>query len=263
MTAIFRNESKQLYRGSIVLVGVFALFSTLYFSIFPDFAADAEAAEEVMDAFPESLMDFFGIEAIHTIEGFIAAEIYAFFWTILVGVYFAYVSAGMIAGDVENRKMDLTLSYPISRESVLAQKVAALLVPLTLLNVGVFSIVYAGAWLIDEPFNPIALAMVHLLSVPYLLVCAGMGLVLSVIVDRARTAQGAALGLVFMLWLVEGVSNIDQEYEWIGYFTPSRYYDQTAILVHEEYAFFDGAVLLAAFVFLVLFATGLFIRRDI
>ncbi len=260
MTAILRNESRRLLRGSVILVGVFAVLSVLYFSIFPEFADDAE---EIGEAFPEGMMDFFGLEALHTIEGFVAAEIYSFFWVLLVGIYFAYVSAGTIAGDIESRKMDLTLSNPVSRESVLAQKTAALWVPLTVLNVCIPLIVYVGALLINEAFDPLALAMAHLLSIPYLLVCAGIGLVCSVVIDRPRTAQATALVSVFVLWLLEGVSNLDPDYEWIGYGTPSRYYDETAILVREEYAFFDAAVLLVAFVLLVLLAAGIFIERDI
>ncbi|AUX09425.1 ABC-type transport system permease protein [Halalkaliarchaeum desulfuricum] len=261
MTAILRTESRRLQRSSIVLLVVFALLSVLYFSMFPELAG--EEAEELFEAFPDAMFDLFGIEAIHTIEGFIAAEVYAFFWVILLGIYFAYVGAGTIAGDIEERKMDLTLANPVSRESVLAQKVAAFWVPLLILNTGVPLIVYVGSRLIDEPINGVAIAMVHLLSVPYLLVCAGIGILLSVVIERKRTAQSTALGLVFVLWLIEGTSNLDPDYEWIGYFTPSRYYDPSAILVHEEYAFFDAAVLLAAFLLLLFLAAGIFVRRDI
>lgn len=263
MTAILRNEARRLRRGSVVLVGVFAVLAALYFSMFPDFAADADAMEGVLEAFPEGMLDFFGIEALHTIEGFIAAELYSFFWVLLVGIYFAYVGGGMIAGDIESRKMDLTLSSPVSRETVLVQKAAALLIPLAILNTAIPAIVYVGSRLIDEPIEPLAIVMVHLLSVPYLLVCAAIGLVLSVVVDRPGTAQVGALGLVFVLWLVEGVSNLDPQYEWLGYFTPSQYYDETAILVREEYAFFDAAILLLAFLLLVLVAAGIFARRDV
>ena len=263
MTAILRNEAKRLRRGPLALVGVLGLFGVLYFSIYPDFADDAEAMEDVLEAFPEGMLDFFGIEALHTIEGFIAAEMYSFFWVVLVGIYIAYVSAGLIAGDIESRKLDLTLSNPVSRESVIAQKAAAMAVPLAVLNVGVAGVVLVGSRLIGEPINPVAIAMVHLLSIPYLLVCAGIGLVLSVAVERQRTAQATALVTVFALWLVEGASNVDPDYEWIGFVAPSRYYDETAILVHEEYAFLDAALLLAVFVLLVLVATALFVRRDI
>ncbi|MFC4543004.1 ABC transporter permease subunit [Halosolutus amylolyticus] len=260
MTAILRLESRKRVRGSIVLVVVFALLSALYFSMFPGIQEEMEVFE---DAFPAFLFDLFGIEALDTIEGFIASEIYSFFWSLLVAVYFAYIGAGMIAGDVQERRMDLTLSNPVSRESVVLQKVAALWVPLVALNVGVPVIVYVGALAIGESFDPVALAMVHLLGVPYLLVCAGIGLVASVLVDRARTARTTALSVVFALWLVEAVSRLDPAFEWIGALTPSRYYDETAILVREEYAFLDAGILTVAFLALVGLAVLIFTRRDI
>ncbi|MCU4743767.1 ABC transporter permease [Halobacteria archaeon AArc-m2/3/4] len=260
MTAILRLESRKRVRGSIVLLVVFGVLSALYFSMFPGIQEEMEVLEE---AFPGYMFDMFMIEEIHTIEGFIAAEIYSFFWALLLPIYFAYVGAGLIAGDVQNRTMDLTLSMPVSRESIVLQKVSALWVPLVVLNVGVPIVVYVGARLIGESFDPVSLAMVHLLSIPYLLVCAGIGLVLSVLVDHVRTARAAALTLVFVLWLVDAVSRVDPDFEWIGEVTPSRYYDQTEILVHQEYALLDAGILFVGFLVLLGVAVLVFIRRDI
>ncbi len=258
--AILRLESRKRLRGPLILTGVFALLAAMYYSIFPGFA---DEAEELAEAFPEWMFDFFGMDALHTIEGFIAAEMYSFFWVVLLGVYFAYIGAGMIAGDIRERRMDLTLSNPVSRESVLLQKVASLWAPLLILNVGVSVIVYAGSVVIDESMNPVAIAMLHLLSIPYLLVCAGIGIVLSVVVTHVRTARGTALGLVIVLWLVEGASNMDPDFEWVGNLTPQRYFDETAILVHEEYAVVDAGILLVTFVALIGVALVVFVRRDI
>lgn len=260
MMAILRIESRKRLRGAVIITAVFGLLSAFYFSMFPGMA---EEAEQIAEGFPDFMFDFFGIEAIHTIEGFIAAEIYSFFWIVFVGIYFAYVAAGMIAADVRSRRIDLTLSNPVSRESVLLQKAAALWVPIVVLNGGVAVIVYIGSVAIDEAMNPVAVAMLHLLSIPYLLVCAGIGLLLSVVLDRERTARSAALGIVLLLWLVDGISRLDADFEWIGAATPSRYYDVTDILVHEEYAYGDALVLLVAFVVLVGVSAAIFVRRDI
>jgi len=260
MTAILRLESRKHLRGPVIFTGVFVLMAAFYYSVYPGFAEDAEA---IAEAFPEWMFEFFGLDALYTVEGFIAAELYSFFWVVLVGVYFAYLGAGLVAKDVRERRMDLTLSDPISRESVLLQKVASLWVPLVVLNLTVPAIVYVGSVAVDEPMNPVAVAMVHLLSIPYLLVCAAIGVVLSVVVDHPRTARVAALGLVIGLWLVEGVSNLSDEFEWVGSLTPSRYYHETDILVHEEYAYADAGVLLAAFLVLMAVAIVVFVRRDI
>ncbi len=260
MTAILRNESKQLRRGSLILSGLFVMVTAMFLLVFP---AMKEEAELIIEAYPEFMLELLGLEELNTIEGFAGGYIYPFVWVLFGGVYFAYVGGGLIAGDIESRKMDLTLSNPVSRESVLAQKIAALWVPLVALNVGMMAVLFLGARLVGESFDPIALAMVHLLGLPYLLVCAGVGLVCSVVIDRVGRAQVAALGLVFVLWLVDGLSYMEPDYEWIGDFTPSRYYDPSEILVHGEYAFFDASILLAVFLGSLAVAAAIFARRDI
>lgn len=260
MTAILWLESKKRLRGSLLLVGVFALLLALYYSIYPSFADDSE---ELVEAFPDWMFEFFGLDAFHTIEGFIAGELYAFFWVVLLGVYFAYLGAGMITQDVRSRRMDLILSTSTSRESVLLQNVASLWVPLFVLNVSVGIFVYLGSVLINETMNPVAIAMVHVLSVPYLLVCAALGLFLSAVFGYSRSARGAALGLVVVLWLVEGVSNLSPDFDWLGDLTPQQYFDPTAVLVHNEYAVVDAGILLVTFVILVGVTTLYFTRQDL
>lgn len=260
MTAILRNESRRLVRSSVLLTGMFALLAAFLFAAFPGFADEAGFIEE---AFPPVLVGLFGFEAIHTIEGFVAGYVFPLVWVLFAGIFFAYISAGLIVEDVRTRKMDLVLSSPVSRESVVLQKIAALWVPLVVLNVGMWLVIVAGANVLGETIDLVDLGVALLLSIPYLLVCAGIGLVLSVVLDRVESAQVTALGLVFVLWLVEGLSHMDPDFEWIGDLTPSRYFDPTAILVHGEYAYGDAGILLVAFLGLLALAVGIFTRRDI
>lgn len=260
MTTIVRQESRGLVRGTLVLSGIFVLITVFFLAAFPGFAEEPEVIE---DAFPSHIAALLGFEQMHTIEGFAAGYIYPLVWVVFVGIYFAYESAGMIADDIQNRRMDLLLSNPVSRESVLLQKFASLWVPLVILNTTLYFVLLGGVWLIDESFDPVTLLMVHLLSIPYLLVCGAIGIVLSVVIDRTRTAQVGAIGVVFMLWLFEGLTHMDPDYEWVGGIAPTRYYDPTDILVHEEYAFVDAGVLLVAFGVLLALATIAFVRRDI
>ena len=260
MTAVFRLESGKLVRGSLLLTGLLVMLSAMFLVVFPSIQEEAALFEQV---YPEYLLVMLGIEELHTIEGFVGGYVFPFIWILLGGIYFAYVSAGMIVRDVRTRRMDLTLSNPVSRESVVIQKVAALWVPLVALTLGMMAVLFAGVAALGESIPLPALVMVHLLGLPYLLVCAGVGIVLSVVLERVETAQATALVLVFVLWLVDGLSLMNPDFEWVGEFTPSRYYDPSAILVHEEYALGDAAVLLVAFLALLGVAVVLFVRRDI
>ncbi|MFU8868997.1 ABC transporter permease subunit [Natronococcus sp.] len=260
MTAILRLESRRLLRGTLTLTGLLVLLSAFFLLVFPSIQAEAAVIEAV---YPAYMLELLGIVELHTIEGFVGGYVFPFVWILLAGIYFAYVSAGTISRDVRTRRLDLTLSGPVSRESVVLQKIGALWVPLVALNVGVLAALLVGGTLLGESIDPVPLAMVHLLGIPYLLVCAGIGLVCSVVLDRVETAQVTALVLVFVLWLVDGLSQMNPDFEWVGDLTPSRYYDPSAILVYEEYALGDAGILLAAFLVLLGVAVVRFVRRDI
>lgn len=260
MTAILRNESRRLLRGSLVIGGAYALLMVFILSVFPSMAEEAELIEE---AFPEAMLGLFGFEEMHTLEGFIGSYVFSMMWVVFIGLYIAYLGGGMVVGEIRDRRMDLILSNPVSRESVILQKFASLWVPISVLIVLQVVLLYGGSILLDETLDPIALILLHLLSIPYLLVCGAIGIILSVVLSREDTAQAAALGIVFLLWLLEGLSEYDPDYEWIGEIAPSRHFDPGAILIHEEYAWLDAGLLLVVTTVLIGIALVLFVRRDI
>lgn len=186
-----------------------------------------------------------------------------FLWLLGLGIYFAYAAAGMIADDIESDRMDLLLSFPVSRSQLLLEKFASLLLPLLLLNVVVGGVTYGLVVAIGETIDPMYLALAHLLSIPYLLVCATIGLVLSVLVDRAAIAERAAIGVVFVLWLVESAVGAAEDFAWIQYVSPTHYYSPTPVLIDGTYELMDTGILLAGFLGLLIVSQVLFQRRDI
>lgn len=159
--------------------------------------------------------------------------------------------------------MDLLLSLPVSRSRVLGEKFLAIVVPIALLNAVVPVAVYGGVVAVGESIDAVDLAMVHLLSIPYLLSCAAIGLLLSTLVDRADVAQRAALAAVFVLFLIDSVSASAEDFKWIGGISPTAYYDPTAILVEGSHDLEGAAVLLATAAALVVLAAVRFRRADV
>ncbi len=159
-------------------------------------------------------------------------------------------------------RMDLWLSLPVRRWRLLLEQFLTLLVPIVLVNVIVPVVVYAGSLAIDDPIAIRDLVMVHVLSIPYLLSTAAIGLVIGVVVSRASLAERAALAVVFALFLVESLLT-DIDYEWVGAISPTRYYDVNDILIRGQYDLVSAAILLAATVALFGLAAVLFTRKDV
>ncbi len=262
MLELARFEGRRKVRGSLALGVGLSLLAAMMIWVYPSIEQAGVDLGEYVDAWPPALRQVFGIEALGTIEGFMAAELYAFGWVILLGLYAAYSAASLVADDVQHGRMDVTLSLPVSRARVVVEKYLTVLVPILVVNAIAFLTVFVGLELIDERIALADLLAVHLLSVPYLMATAAIGLVASVLFDRTSVAQRVGAGVTFGLFLVESVLE-GTDYGDLGLLAPSRYYDPTAILVHSEYDLGGTAILLAAAVVLVGASAVVFGRRDV
>lgn len=258
-TALY--ESERRFRGTAAIatgLAVLTAFFVWYFSVL-----DTESLEQMATSLPPSMLEAFGIQTIATIEGFLAVELYNFLWVLGLGLYIAYTAGGLIAGDIERDRIELLLSFPVSRSRLLLEKYSSLLLPIVVFNIVVGLVVYASAAAIGESIDPVHLLLVHGLSIPYLLACGAIGTVFTVLFDRADTAKRGAIGLVFALFLLDSVTASDERLEWVGKLSPTQYYDPSEILVDGTYALMDSAALLVTTVVLLLASQILFKRRDI
>jgi ABC-2 type transport system permease protein len=256
-----RYEIGRRVRGTVILTAAICLYSAFiiwYFTVL-----EGIEFEDVFADLPPAMMEAFGIESLSTIEGFLGAELYSFVWVLGLGLYFAYAAGGLIATDIQNERMDLLLSFPISRSRLLVEKFASLLFPIVAVNIFTGGAIYLFVSAIGESIDPRYLVLVHALSIPYLLACAGIGVVFSAVVSRGAIAERGAIGVVFVLFLVESVVGGADQYDWIQYISPTHYYEPTPILIDGTYELVDSGILIVAFFGLLLLSQVLFHRRDI
>jgi len=265
MLEIAEYEAERRVTGAVVLSVLLSVMSVLFVALFPSIANSGADLDAYMESLPPAMQAAFGATgafSIATIEGFLAVELYQFFWLLMLGIYLAYQAGGLIAGDVERGRMDVLLAAPVARRRVVVEKFLSLVPGVLALNLVVGAVVYAAVFAIGESIPVADLAAVHLLSVPYLLACGAIGLVLSVGVDHSDVAKRGGLGAIFGLFLLETVSGA-ADIGWLGAISPTRYYDPTAVLVSGEYDWAGAAVLLAGTVALVAASAWWFGRTDI
>lgn len=262
MLDLARYEGRHRIRGTLAAAGAVGGFALFYVVLYPTFSEGIDDIDQLLEAYPDPVSKAFGVQTLASMEGFLASELYTFVWLLLVGLYFGYSGASLIAADVERERMELLLALPVSRARIILEKALSVLVPLAGLSIAVTVVVAAGAAAVDHPVAVADLVALHLLSVPYLLVCAGVGLVASVWFDRASIAQRVAVGVLAGLFFAESLLT-ETDFEAVGAVAPSRYLDPNAVLLDSEYAVFDAVVLLLAAAGLLALSVWLFRRKDI
>lgn len=256
-----RYDSAKRVKGSVYLSIGMSLLAAFAVWAYPSYS-EAMDMEQLREAFPEPMIRAFNIETMASLEGFLAVELYMFGWIILLGLYFAYSAASIIADDIDRGRMDTLLAMPVSRPRLALERFAALGVTILMVNIVTAVVVLGSARLIDESLSAVDVVALHLLSVPYLFACAGIGLLASVLFDRASVAQRVALGVTFGIYLVESLLR-GTDYETLGSLAPMRYFDPNEVLLDGAYDLVGAAVLLGMTAVLLIVSQVWFVRRDI
>ena len=262
---VFRHEGRNRLGAAFGLSGAFSLMGLAFVAAAPLITTDVAASaqfEQLTTQLPQPFVQAFGLEGLSSAEGLIAGEFYTLFWSVFFGIYLAYSAAGSIAGDIETDRMDVLLSTPVSRGTVVLEKFLALLVPILVASIVTPAVIYLAAVYIDVPIPLSDLVAIHALSIPYLLCCGAIGLALSVFLDDTDTARNAAIGVLFALYLLQSVVSAT-DFDWLANLAPMAYFDPNDILLDGSYDIAGAAVLLAATVALIAISQLRFIRMDI
>lgn len=256
-----RYDAAKRLKGSVYLAVGMSLLAAFAVWAYPSYSQAMDMAQ-LREAFPQPMIQAFNIQTMASLEGFLSVELYMFGWVILLGLYFAYSAASIIADDIDRGRMDTLLSMPVSRPRLALERFAALGVPILTVNVVTPVVVLVSADLIGASLSVVDVVALHLLSIPYLFACAGIGLLASVLFDRAGIAQRVALGVTFGIYLVESLL-AGTDYEGLGAIAPMRYFDPNEVLLDGTYDLVGTAILVGMMAVLIVVSQLWFVQRDI
>ncbi|USZ72210.1 ABC transporter permease [Natronosalvus halobius] len=257
-------EADRRLRGSLLLSSALVALIALTIALFPSIQATGPDLDAYLESLPpEATRAFVGsVTTLTTIEGYLVSQLYQFGWVILLAIYYAYAAASTVAGELERGTVEMTLTLPVSRTRFVVGKFLSLVPGLVLVNAITFLAIYLGVIFVDESIDVVDLFAVHAYSIAYLLACAGVGLLASVVFDSVRRAQTVGVGAVFGLFLLDTFT-FGTDAEWLGDVAFSRYFDPGAILAEGEISWTDFSVLCVAIVVLLVVASEYFERRDV
>lgn len=253
------NEKK---RG-ILILGALLFGLTFYvLIIFPEMGQVMESFDTMLDN-PAFKVFAQSITSMASIEGFLAIEIYQWGIDFLLAGFTIFFAASFIAGEIEDKTIDILLANPISRTRVLLEKYAALMIMVALVNITIFAGVLAGIYYIGEDISIAWVAYTHILALPFLLAMGSYSTLISAVLDDSRKAFSIGFGILIGSFIIDSVSMMSEKYADVGKFTLFYYYDAGKILVHHEINWNHAIILCAVAVVLLVIAVLWFRRRDI
>ncbi len=252
---------KENWKITAILTLLFMGLTVMYSGMYPSFK---DALNEMLDSgLGESFEFFRGAQYMDSYAGFLNLELYQIFWILILGIIIGFIAASYIAKEIEGKTIDLLLANPIARRQIVIERYLGLIPLLLVINVGTLAAVVGVTYAINEELNMVHLVLTHVVSIPYFLAVAGMGVLISVILDEKMKASIVMIAVLVGMFIFNSISNMVPDYETVGSISLMRYYDPTEILLNGEVDGGGAVVLLVISIVCVLIAIVYFERKDI
>ena len=263
LASVFAKNLYDMRRGLIWWSVGLVLTNLMIVLFFPSIEESSAALTEYMDNLPPAMIALFGdIQNFATIEGYLGLELFSFFLPALtLGFGIAY-GGSAIGSEEDSGTLDVLLSYPISRRSVLTQKFGALAVFALLVLVTSTIGLLLGVAMVDSTIDAANLAAAVLNVGLLTLVFGTMTLALTGVGLNRGAASGIAAGLAAFTFLMNGLAPLADLPDALRHVTPWYYYDAAEVLV-SGFVPANAAVLSVGIVILLVIGLVGFQRRDI
>ena len=229
------------------------------------------ATTEESDPFKELLENpvyksFAGGRSISMLEvkGFITLEFFIL-WTMLAGMFIAYLSVSIVAGDFENKHMDIWLSKPITRRRYLAEKFAAMTIISVIMSLAAALGLIAGLSSINglSELSAHATLISVMTGLPVLMVIAAVGTLSAVGFQKVRAGMGISFAFVFAQLFLRTFGSFSKDLELMKAISVLTYWDYSAAIFDTMFKVGDFALTIVVSLLIIAAAIWVFKKKDI
>jgi ABC-2 type transport system permease protein len=262
MTVIARKELRDQRRGLLGWGGGLAAMVLMYSAFWPSVRDNAGEFESYLRNLPDALRNIIGELSLATPVGYLQSEMFSFLGPALILVFAIGTGARSIAGEEEQRTMDLIAAAPISRRRIVVEKFMAM----SATAIGIGAILWLALITIGRAFalevSPANVAAATLQLALLGIAFGAIAQLLGAWLGRRSLAIAVASGLAVATFLLDAFAPAVEELAWAAKLTPFYYYGESVPLR-------DGLPVGHALVLMGVAAVGLllsilaFDRRDI
>ena len=198
-------------------------------SFFPTVKKMPELMNEYVESFPKEISVWFGdLSSIGTPEGFLNVELFSFMFPFAFIAYAITVGTNIIAGEEKNKTIDILISNPIKRSTLIIQKFLAMATLIT-----IFCFIAWFGFVLVTPIMKVNLFNLAQMCINLALITIFFGsisILTGSITGKTGISTGLSGGLAFITFLINGLAKLSSDFESIKYISPFFYYSDSNAL---------------------------------
>lgn len=249
---------------SVYALGV-AAYAVLILAIWPSLRANVELLNQLWQSYPEAIRKAFGGENMQfaTFDGFISVEYFNQMWVIVMAAFSVSIATGSIAAEIENGTMELLLSQPVSRFSILVTRHIFFAMGVLTLIAATFIPIALGAPAVGGDLRYFGLLALVIPSFLFFMAIGSITMFFSALVSSRGRAIFISLGIIIFCYALDILAKINDTVGHFHFLSVFFYWSPYRYLHNIDFAWGDIAVLTGITLAATTGAIWIFKRRDI
>ena len=188
---------------------------------------DSPEIVDLLESYPEALLELFGIDNIDTYTsppGFLETQLFATYVPLIFLIFAIGRGIAAIAGEEQDRTLDVLLAHPVSRDRVIWEKAGALAALVGTLTVVLFAVVWLGGLFFDGWPGVVEVLAGTFSAFLMAMVFAFLALAAGAVTGRRGLSLGMAAGITVAAYIIQGIAPLVDGMEWAERLSPFYYY---------------------------------------
>ena len=218
---MIKKEFKNNFKSFIIWLSILIIMFLVVFLVYPYIITDdtVKNMDELMKVFPEEILKAFNMDitSITTAYGWLKSEGFMFV-LLIVGFYSSILGGTILLKEENDKTIEYLNTLPIKRSNIVTNKIIVSItyILLMILILGIFNYI---ALIISGDFNQEEYLLLSITPILIGLPLFAFNLFISTFMHKTKKTIGISLGLVFIFYLLNVLSELASSVEFLKYFS--------------------------------------------
>ena len=258
---LIKHELRQSRTSFLVWTASLGFLLATCIFLFPEMKGQMESVNDMFSSMG-SFTEAFGMDRLNfgTLTGFYAVECGNVLG--LGGAFFASLCAvGVLSKEEKDKTAEFLLTHPVSRKMIVTEKLIAVLVQITVMNIIIYALAIGSIAAVGEAIPWKEISLMHIAY--YLLQLEIAGICFGISAFIRKGSAGIGLGIAAMMYFLNLIANIADVAEFLKYITPFGYCEGADIVSNGSLDITLVAIGLAIGIIGIIIAYLKYTKKDI
>ena len=227
---LVKHELRQGKTSLLIWTAAIGFLLAICIFLFPEMKGQMDSVSDMFSSMG-SFTEAFGMDRLNfgTLIGFYAVECGN-----IIGVggafYASLCAVSILSKEEKDKTAEFLLTHPVSRKRIMTEKLIAVLVQITAMNIMIYAISVGSIAVVGEAIPLKEISLLHLAY--YLLQLELAGICFGISSFLRKGSAGVGLGIAAMMYFLNLIANIADVAEFLKYITPFGYCEGADIVAN-------------------------------